>query len=606
MILSKKEDCSSVKKEVISPSQYVSYPMRHAPLGACLMLVFRILNAVLPTVQIAVLAGFINEALTALGGGALTSVLLIQAGKFIVLVIADRLLDILTTIVSTYFKIHVNSEYELFLLGKRSRVAYQTLEQEEACDLISRVTEDQSGQMYAGFENLMNLAEFVIRIAGIVITAMVSSVWAGLLMMAMFVLVIPLAKRCGEENYEAYERAAGEFRRAKYLRGLLSGREYAAERTLFGYTKVLNQRWEAAYGKGTAAMREADKKNTVRIKAASVSIVLITMVLAMTLLWPVRAGSVTAGLYISILTATIQLLSVVTWNLVYYLEDYAKNKCYLTDLQQFLQLPEISPETVPEQAGEPAWTQVEEIEFDHVSFRYPGSERLILDQISFRLTKGNTYGFVGENGAGKTTIVKLLLGLYREYEGVIRVNGTDLRTIGEACRRRLFAAVYQDYARYQISVWDNLTLGCAEEPSKAEVTQVLEDLQLMERTASLPDGLQTEVGQLEEASLDFSGGEWQKIAIARAMLRHAPVLILDEPTASLDPIHERDLYQLFDSTRRGDIRLLITHRLGGVKTADCILVLGQGRVLEQGTHEALLAQNGVYAEMYESQRRWYQ
>lgn len=593
-------------KKAVSSFQYLSYPLRHAPVGACLMIGLRVLKAVLPTVQIAVLAAFINESLTALGSGNLTAVMLIRAGEFLALVIADRLLDILVTIVSTYFQIHVNSEYELLLLKKRSRIAYPVLEQEKACDLISRVTEDQSGQMVAGFDNLMNLAEFIIRITGIIVTAMISSIWAGLLMAVMFVLVIPLAKRCGEENYEAYEQAAGEYRRAKYFRSLLSGREYAAERTLFGYTKVLNQKWETSYGKGTAAVREADKKNTIRIKAAIISIVLVTMALAIALLWPVRTGSVTAGLYISILTATIQLLSALTWNLVYYLESYAKNKCYLADLQQFLQLPEIVRETVPEQTGEPAWTQIEEIEFDHVSFHYPGSERLILDQISFRLTKDKTYGFVGENGAGKTTIVKLLLGLYREYGGVIRINGTDLRSIGEAHRRKIFAAVYQDYARYQISVWENLTLGCAVMPTEAEVTQVLEDLQLMQKVASLPDGLQTEVGQLEENGVDFSGGEWQKIAIARAMLCHAPVLILDEPTASLDPLHERDLYQRFDAARQGDIRLLITHRLGGVKTADCILVLGQGRVLEQGSHEALLAQNGVYAQMYESQRRWYQ
>ena len=187
------------------------------------------------------------------------------------------------------------------------------------------------------------------------------------------------------------------------------------------------------------------------------------------------------------------------------------------------------------------------------------------------------------------------------------INGAELRKIDRRTRQSLFSIIYQDFARYELSVRENLTIGCAVPPEETELHSLVDSLGLREKIDRMPQGLNTNLGRLEEIGIDFSGGEWQRIAIARALLKHAPILIMDEPTASLDPLHERSIFQLFaEHSRQASISILITHRLGGIKNVDRIIVLENGTVCEQGTHEALIGRQGVYAKLYAEQEKWYQ
>ena len=229
-----------------------------------------------------------------------------------------------------------------------------------------------------------------------------------------------------------------------------------------------------------------------------------------------------------------------------------------------------------------------------------------MNHVSFRLDKGGSYALVGKNGAGKTTIIKLLTGLYTSYTGEILVDDKELRDMDAQTKQGLFSVIYQDFARYQLTVRENLTLGCPVPPEESAIWQLVDSLDLREKLDGLPEGLETNLGRLEEIGIDFSGGEWQKIAIARAVLKRAPILIMDEPTAALDPLHERAIFQLFaEHSKNASISILITHRLGGIRSVDHILVLEDGAVCEEGSHEALMRQQGLYAALYTEQERWY-
>ncbi|MCM1540648.1 MAG: ATP-binding cassette domain-containing protein, partial [Blautia sp.] len=254
----------------------------------------------------------------------------------------------------------------------------------------------------------------------------------------------------------------------------------------------------------------------------------------------------------------------------------------------------------------------------HVTFRYPGTDADILKDFSMKLERGRHYAIVGENGAGKTTLIKLLTGLYREYEGEILYNGVEMRTFPREEWFRIFSCVFQDFARYYLSVEENICLGMGgmdfEEEESPERRR--ERISRMESAAvqldihdhimqNLKNGYQTRLGKLDEDSTDLSGGQWQRVAMARALMNDAPLLLLDEPTAALDPISESRLYEEFGQISRNRTTIFISHRLGSIRLSDHIFLLKDGCVREQGSHEELMKLQGVYAQMYETQQGWY-
>ena len=245
------------------------------------------------------------------------------------------------------------------------------------------------------------------------------------------------------------------------------------------------------------------------------------------------------------------------------------------------------------------------IEFDHVHFSYPDG-RKALSGVSFTLPPGELFGLVGENGAGKTTLVKLLLRFYEPSEGKILVDGKNLAELDLVAWRKRVAAIFQDYGRYALTLGENVALSDLERMEDEDgVRRALASAGGEELVSKLPQGLNTPLTK-EFGGTELSGGEWQKVALARAFFRErARVMVLDEPTAALDPLAEVELYQRFAELARGRTTLLISHRLASVRHAHRILVLKEGRLIEEGDHEELLRKGGEYARMWEAQRTWY-
>jgi len=334
----------------------------------------------------------------------------------------------------------------------------------------------------------------------------------------------------------------------------------------------------------------------------------IAFLVAATLILPLTAGELSPGMFMGIVSAVFGMIGTLGWLLQDATEEVSKSREYMKDFAAFVELSRTEgakdlPDSLP-----PAF---ETLEFRNVRFRYPteAAETYVLDGISFKLENGKHYAFVGANGAGKTTTTKLLTGLYDEYEGEILVNGRELREFSQSAVKSMFSVVYQDFARYQVSMQDNIALGdAARELAKnpVEVLEVAKSAGLADSIASLKDGITTPLGKIMGDGVDLSGGQWQKVAIARSLLSRAPVKILDEPTAALDPIAESEIYRDFEALMRGKTTIFISHRLGSTKLADEILVIDQGKVAERGTHSELIEQGKIYAQMYESQREWYE
>lgn len=244
------------------------------------------------------------------------------------------------------------------------------------------------------------------------------------------------------------------------------------------------------------------------------------------------------------------------------------------------------------------------IEFRNVSFRYPGTKELVLDHVSLKIEPSEKIAVVGKNGSGKTTLVKLLCRLYEPEEGEILWNGKNIREYDLREWQKIFAIVFQDYSLLSLTLGQNVAAS-----EQYEVERAKEVLQLAgfgERLNKLKKGLETVVyPEYEQDGVSFSGGEEQKIAIARAIYKGGQICILDEPTAALDPVSESRVYESFDEIVKGKTAVYISHRLSSCKFSDRIFVLDNGKIAESGTHEALLSQNGLYAQLWQAQAQYY-
>ena len=248
----------------------------------------------------------------------------------------------------------------------------------------------------------------------------------------------------------------------------------------------------------------------------------------------------------------------------------------------------------------------EGFEFRNVSFTYPGQERLVLSDVSFRLERGERLALVGENGQGKTTIVKLLTRLYDPTAGQILLDGVDLREYDLEDLWKETGVIFQDFMRYDMTAGENIAIGKIEERENTFRLRSAAQKSLAEQVIrKLPKSYEQILGRRFEGGVDLSGGEWQRMALARAYLRDAQLLILDEPTAALDAKSEHEVFQRFAELTHGKMALLISHRFSTVKMADRILVLENGQIAEQGDHEQLLRRGGRYAEMFELQAASY-
>jgi ATP-binding cassette subfamily B protein len=281
-----------------------------------------------------------------------------------------------------------------------------------------------------------------------------------------------------------------------------------------------------------------------------------------------------------------------------------EHNLYLADLEEFLTLehhvkePE-HPRPVPRPMGEG-------VAFENVSFRYPTSEETILEDISLTIQPGEIVAFVGENGAGKTTLIKLLCRLYDPTEGMVSLDGIDLKEFETAALRREISVIFQDYVKYQLTARENIQFGNADLPPDEErLVEAAKHSGADAVISGLKSGYDTVLGKWFEGGEELSIGQWQKIALARAFLRESQIIVLDEPTSAMDARAEYELFARFRQLAAGRATVLISHRFSTVRMADCIYVLEGGKITECGTHEHLMSLNGTYARLFEMQAQNY-
>jgi ATP-binding cassette subfamily B protein len=405
-------------------------------------------------------------------------------------------------------------------------------------------------------------------------------------------------------------------RERSYLASLLTGRDAAKEVRAFGLAGFLRARHDRLYDERIAEMRRVSSRQLRTVVAADLASSATIALAIIGVLWLAVSGHLalsSAGAGAAALVLLGQRLAFAGQS-AGMLQESAM---FLDDFLAFAG-PDGSPPPgeaagpPPGEAAQPAVPAAPPPRFgaitaDGVYFRYPGSERVALHEVSLRIEPGEVVALVGANGSGKTTLAKLLAGLYLPAEGRICWNGQDTRDVENRELLSRSAIIFQDFIRYALSAGDNIALGRHERhEDTASIVRAAEHAGADADIGTLPEGYQTLLGPAFINGTDLSQGQWQRIALARTFFRDAPLVILDEPTAALDAKAEHELFARIRELLAGRSVLLISHRFSTVRSADRIYVLSSGRVAESGTHEELIAADGIYAELFSLQALPYQ
>jgi ATP-binding cassette subfamily B protein len=427
------------------------------------------------------------------------------------------------------------------------------------------------------------------------------------LILILFVAVLPAFAGESYFNQKTYSLSRSwtpERRELDYLRFIGASDTTAKEVKLFGLAGFLAERFEKLAHKYYEANRELSVRRAGWGTALSALATLAYYGAYVFILIQTVGALITVGT-LTFLAGSFARMRGLLQGIMGRFSKIAENALYLQDLFDFFA---IQPIIEGERKGRKVPVPFREgFVFENVSFRYPGSERWALRDLSFELRAGEKLALVGENGAGKTTLVKLLARLYEPQSGRILLDGVDIREYDPESLRAAIGVIFQDYQRFQLQVRENIAVG---DIGQREDQPRIEDAALKSLADSvvkaLPKGYEQMLGRRFAEGVELSGGQWQKIALARAYMRDAQLLILDEPTSALDARSEYEVFQRFAKLMEGKTAVLISHRFSTVRMADRILVIENGQRLEMGSHEELLALGGRYAELFQLQAQGYQ
>jgi ATP-binding cassette subfamily B protein len=577
-------------------------------------LLLRLVRALLPVATLYVGKLIIDEVVALAGApgspatlrgwydaGLLDRMLWLLAAEFGLAVLSDllgRLVSLLDSLLSERF----SNTTSVRLMEHAATLDLEDFEDSELQDRLDRARRQASGRMTL-ISQLFGQAQDVVTIFSFAAGLVVYAPWLiALLLVALVPAFIGEAHFNAQSYALAYARTP-EQRELDYVRQTGASVETAKEVKIFGLNAFLIERYrtlaESFYrGNRALAVRRASWGGLLTA-LGTVGYYVAYAYLA----WRTITGGLTIG-DLTFLAGSFRRLRTLLEGLLIGFSQTAGQALYLDDLFSFFEIePEIRSPENPRPFPQPMRSG---FVFEDVGFIYPGAERWAVRHLSFTLHAGETLALVGENGAGKTTLVKLLARLYDPDEGRILLDGHDLREYDLEELRANIGVIFQDFVRYHMTAAENIAVGRIEaRTDRARIAEAARRSLADEVIAKLPGGYDQVIGKRFRRGVDLSGGEWQKVAIARAYMRDAQLLILDEPTAALDARAEFEVFQRFKELRAGRTAVLISHRFSSVRMADRILVLADGTVEAMGTHEELLAQGGRYAELFELQAAGY-
>ncbi len=579
----------------------------------CVSLGLRLIRALLPVITLYVGKLIIDEAIRIAGtdlptdlieawrNGQLDPILwllLLELGLAVLSDVLGRIIAYADALLSERY----TNATSIRLMEHAAKLDLEDFEDPDLQDKLDRARRQTMGRMNL-LSMLFGQAQDMVTVISFAIGLMVYAPWLILLLAVALIPAFVGESHFNALNYSLNFQWTSERRQLEYIRQMGASLETAKEVKIFNLNRFFIERFRTMSAKFYEANRALARRRAFWGSLLAALGTLGYYVAYGYIAWRTVSGDFTIG-DLTFLAGSFRRLRQMLESLLSGLSQVAGQALYLDDLYSFFEIePEIASKPDAIAVPKPI---AQGFVFEDVGFRYPDAENWALRGLSFELRAGEVLALVGENGAGKTTLVKLLARLYEPDEGRILLEGRDLRDYDLDDLRANIGVIFQDFVRYHLSAGENIGVGSIDDLGNRERIEWAAQRAMADGLIeTLPMGYDQMIGRRFKTGVDLSGGQWQKIAIARAYMRDAQVMILDEPTAALDARSEFEVFQRFKDLSDDRTAVLISHRFSSVRMADRILVLAGGRVEASGTHEELMAQGGRYAELFELQAAGY-
>lgn len=573
-----------------------------APKDMYTILFITICTGLIPLLSIFALQKLVNS-IAILGDSSKTELpleVIIWISLLIVALILRSSSNIYGRMIRDHIQERIKGNIQKLVIQKTHKLELGQFENAELYDQLQRANNGIDTRLFSTITFMFQSISTIITLISLLIYLSLIH-WAVPLFLIIGSVIFTIVKvKLHIEKYILDRKQTTEMRQLTYLERLMTSREAAREIRLYDLGNHLRGKWRDLNDKlREERIQLAGREGRLELISSSGNTMTFAIVLT-GIVYLATLGLLSIGQYAAFIRTVIQFqldLSNFFWMITLIDNDLR----YIKDFFDYLDLPEESFN----EAELPVKLLNENIKFEQTSFTYPGSSEPVLSKININIQPGERIAIVGSNGSGKTTLIKLLLGLYKPTEGKVLIGEIDLQQIDISKWRKKCTAIFQDFYKYHLSVKDNIAIGQIAKISdydqikRAAILSGADDM-----IQNLPSGYDTFLGK-EFNGEELSEGQWQKVAIARAYVRDSELLILDEPTASLDPKAEVDIYKQFQKVAQGKTTIFISHRLGICKLADRIIVLSNGRIAEEGTHHQLMSNNNHYARMYRLQSQWY-
>ncbi|MFD3259698.1 ABC transporter ATP-binding protein [Paenibacillus lentus] len=513
----------------------------------------------------------------------------------------ERVCFYIETLVGLQAQQKLKYHFEQLLIHKSARLPLSFYDRADYYDQLEKAAFGVDIKGFNIFNLILNAARTIITMVGLVVVIL-SFHW--ILAVAVLLMLVPnilVNTYFGRQKYNQMVSQTPTQRKAHYLLTTLHSRAAAKELRVYNYVSYLFSKWKTLFWQTSNERYELEKRSGSKMLLVHLSHNLLNTAAIIILIFFGASGALTIGHYVSLTQAIGQIQFMIT-SLGSNIASIYEESLFVSEVLNYLDLEDESTDERTQKFPDQLTTM---IEVDNLYFTYASHSAPQLKGISFTIKPGEKIAIVGENGAGKSTLVKCLLGLYMPDSGTIRFDGIDIDSIDPTSMRKNVSAVFQDYVSYQLTARENIAMGHDRMHEDAFVQSAAAKSGIGGLLERLPNGLDTELGPAFSNGYELSGGQWQKIALSRAFIRDAQIVILDEPTAALDPRAEAEIYDKFANLYEGKTTIMISHRLSSCRFADKIIVLNNGEIVEEGSHDDLVRLNGTYAEMFHTQAKRY-